>query len=121
MTLNEARPAVDEIMRCVALIHWGNLQRKLETDLRRKTQTDTVTGDIATKNGTVYLTLITQIYENMSSFTKMDVALIAEVDKQNNNSKLTRMPITKISLSETDPDDAVQILNAVVDRLVESN
>lgn len=121
MTLNEARPAVDEIMRCVALIHWGNLQRKLETDLRRKTQTDTVTGDIATKNGTVYLTLITQIYENMSSFTKMDVALIAEADKQNNNSKLTRMPITKISLSETDPDNAVQILNAVVDRLVESN
>lgn len=121
MTLNEARPAVDEIMRCVALIHWGNLQRKLETDLRRKTQTDTVTGDIATKNGTVYLTLITQIYENMTCFAEMDIALIAEADRQNGNNKLTRTPVTKISLSETDPNDAVQILNAVVDRLIESN
>ena len=37
----------------------------------------------------------------MTCFAEMDIALIAEADRQNGNNKLTRTPVTKISLSET--------------------
>lgn len=108
MTLEEARAASGDIIRRITQRHLSNVTREKETNLRRRTITETATGRI--RSNTDYnVTIVTQVYARDENSAELESALII-------NFKETT--ICKIALSDTSPSDTVAIYDATQQTLV---